>query len=338
MYKQILFYLLICIGISIPVLASEPADDKKIAAAVDKFITEMVANHGFEKQQLALWFDNAKINHKIIKTIKRPAESAMPWHKYRNIFIQQERVDKGIAFWKENAATLARAEKEFGVPAELIVGLIGVETKYGRIKGKYDVFNSLYTLGFHFPRRTKFFQKELKEFLLLAREQEWTSGMIKGSYAGAMGYGQFMPSSYRMYAVDFDKDGKINLLDNVVDAIGSVANYIKVHGWKTGETITHKVTLSGDDYKKLMTKGLKPKTSIEQFIRAGVSIDKKINPQSKAVLIDLKQPDHKEYWLGMHNFYVISRYNPRKLYTMAVVQLTDMIKNQYSSAVSGNVQ
>ncbi len=310
----------------------------KITAAVDKFITEMIANHGFEKQQLALWFDNAKVIHKIIKTIKRPAETAMPWHEYRDIFIQQERVDKGIAFWKKNAATLARAEKEFGVPAELIVGLIGVETKYGRIKGNYDVFNSLYTLGFHFPRRTKFFRKELKEFLLLAREQGWTSGMIKGSYAGAMGYGQFMPSSYRMYAVDFDKDGKINLLDNEVDAIGSVANYIKVHGWKSGETITHKVTVSGDDHKKLMIKGLKPKTSIEQFIRAGISIDREVHPQTKAVLIDLKHPNHKEYWLGMHNFYVISRYNPRKFYTMAVVQLTDLIEKQYNETVSGNSQ
>jgi len=289
----------------------------------------MIKEHGFEKKYLQHWFETAKSNQKILKTISRPAEASMPWHKYRNIFIQQERVDKGIAFWKEHAETLARAESSFGVPAEVIVGLIGVETKYGRIKGNFDVFNALYTLGFHFPRRSKFFRKELKEFLLLAREQDWSVGSIKGSYAGAMGYGQFMPSSYRMYAVDFDGDGKIDLLNNPVDAIGSVANYIKVHGWEADGELVYKVKVTGDKYQSLLKRRLKPAATVAEFIKAGVEVSNKLDPKLKAVLIELQQKGHKEYWLGLHNFYVISRYNPRAMYTMAVIQLTGQVKEQY---------
>lgn len=334
MHKPILFYLLISFCLSIPVNANNSEVNKKLVNEIDKFINEMVVNHNFQRKQIQSWFNKATVNQKILNAISRPAEATHPWHKYKNIFIQQERVDKGISFWKENAKTLARAEKTFGVPAEVIVGLIGVETKYGRIKGKFDVFNALYTLGFHFPRRSKFFKKELREFLLLARDQEWKTGTIKGSYAGAMGYGQFMPSSYRMYAVDFDNDGKIDLLDNPVDAIGSVANYIKVHGWQKGKNIVHKANVTGKEYKALLKKGLKPNATIRQFQQAGIRIEDNINPETKAVLIELRQPDHKEYWLGLHNFYVISRYNPRKLYTMAVVQLTGLVKEQYKAVVS----
>jgi len=337
LFKQILFYLLFSLILSVPAFANQ-SEEKKLAIEVDKFINELVKDHKFQKHQLQPWFDKAKVNQKIIKTISRPAEAALQWHKYRNIFIQQERVDKGIVFWKKHSKTLKQAEAKFGVPAELIVGLIGIETKYGRIKGNYDVFNSLYTLGFHYPKRSKFFKKELKQFLLLAREQEWVSGTIKGSYAGAMGYGQFMPSSYRMYAVDFDNDGKINLLDNPVDAIGSVANYIKVHGWKKGENIIHKATVSGNEHKSLIKRGLKPKTAVKQFYGAGIKTDEELHPETKAVLIALNQKEHKEYWLGLHNFHVISRYNPSKLYTMAVVQLTDLLKKQHQKVTNGNIQ
>ena len=335
MYNQILLYLLTCFGLSLSVFASEPVDEKKIALEVEQFINQMVKDSGFEKQQLQKWFANAKANQSILKKINRPAEGSMPWHRYRNIFIQQERVDKGIIFWKEHAETLDRAESTFGVPAELIVGLIGVETKYGQIKGSFDVFNALYTLGFHFPRRSKFFRSELKEFLILAREQQWSIGTINGSYAGAMGFGQFMPSSYRNYAVDFDNDGRIDLLENPVDAIGSVANYIKKHGWETGGDLVYKADVSGERYQTLLKKRLKPTVKIIELAEAGVKVEDKLDPQMKAVLIELEQKDHKEYWLGLHNFYVISRYNPRKLYTMAVIQLTGMIKEQYSVATTG---
>ena len=338
MFKQILIYLLISVGLTTTVFASEPVDEKKLAIEVNEFIDMMVDEHAFDREYLEKWFASAKPNKPILKTIARPAESTMTWHRYRKIFIQQERVDKGLAFWKEHEETLARAEAKYGVPAEVILGLIGVETKYGRIKGKIDVFDSLYTLGFHFPRRSKFFRKELKEFLLLAREQEWTIGTINGSYAGAMGYGQFMPSSYRMYAVDFDDDGKIDLLNNPVDAIGSVANYVKVHGWEVDGGLVYKADVKGEKYKTLKTKGLKPKSTIEQFSQANVTVKEQLSPEMKAVLVELQQKDHKEYWLGLHNFYVISRYNPRAMYTMAVIQLTEMIKEQRFATTSGEAK
>jgi len=338
LFKKILLILLFSFGLSTTIMAqtktSDTVDTQQLAQDVDAFYKMMIEKHNFTEQELQTWFADAKPNQGILKTIKRPAESAMPWYKYRNIFIQQERVDLGLLFWKEHTETLKRAEKEFGVPAELIVGLIGVETKYGRIKGKIDVFNSLYTLGFHYPPRSKFFRKELKEFLILAKDQEWTPGMIQGSYAGAMGYGQFMPSSYRMYAVDFDNDDKINLLTNPVDAIGSVANYIKVHDWKKGGDIISKVDVSGADHKKLLQKSLKPSKKVALYRAAGVKIDDALDSEQLALLIELKQKDHNEYWLALHNFYVISRYNPRTLYTMAVVQLTEMIKEQYKPVVA----
>jgi membrane-bound lytic murein transglycosylase B len=342
LFKHTLFVLFISFGLFTSITAqtndTDTIDEKQLAQELSAFYKMMIDEHNFTEQELTTWFVDAKPNQGILKTIKRPAESAMPWYKYRNIFIQQERVDLGLAFWNEHLETLNRAEKEFGVPSELIVGLIGVETKYGRIKGKIDVFNSLYTLGFHYPRRSTFFRKELKEFLLLAREQQWTPGMIQGSYAGAMGYGQFMPSSYRMYAVDFDNDGTINLLTNPVDAIGSVANYLKVHKWKKGGDIIYKADVSGADHKKLLQKSLKPSKKIADFRKAGVKIDDEDSSEQLALLIELKQKDHNEYWLALHNFYVISRYNPRVLYTMAVVQLTEMIKEQYKPVDTGAVQ
>ena len=166
-------------------------------------------------------------------------------------------------------------------------------------------------------------------YIQLASEEDLPAAKITGSYAGAMGYGQFMPSSYRMYAVDFDGDGKIDLLNNVSDAIGSVANYIKVHKWKTGEAIIDKAEVTGDAYKKLLQKSLKPVKKVSEFLAAGVKTNEQADANSLALLIELKQKEQKEYWLGYHNFYVISRYNPRTLYTMAVVQLTDLIKKDY---------
>lgn len=343
-------YLAIMLGLSVPTFYLEAAagnvannnsvdhstdEEKKVAIAVEAFIKQMIEQEGFTQQELQPWFSTAKVNQSVLKKISRPAESVMTWQRYRNIFIQQERIDKGVIFWKQHAETLSRAEKKFGVPAELIVGLIGVETKYGRIKGRDDVFNALYTLGFHYPRRSHFFKKELKEFLKLAKEQQWTVGTIQGSYAGAMGYGQFMPSSYRMYAVDFDGDGKIDLLSNPVDAIGSVASYIQRHGWKTGEDIIHKVEVAGTDHKQFLDRKLKPSKTIAELIKGGVKVSGELDRDQKAILIELPRQDVINYWLGLHNFYVISRYNPRTFYTMAVTQLTHLIKAKHQAEATG---
>ena len=334
MLKHIWIGLLLSFVYSYGLLAAEKNDEVKITTEVNTFKQMMMKKHGFTDAELTSWFSTVKTDNVILEKISRPAEASMPWHRYRNIFIQQERVDKGITFWNKHSETLARAEETFGVPAMVIVGLIGVETKYGRIKGKDDVFNSLYTLAFHFPRRAKFFRSELKEFLLLAREQGWPVGSIKGSYAGAMGYGQFMPSSYRQYAVDFDHDGKINLLSNPVDAIGSVANYISVHGWKKGESITHKAEVEGTGFKAVLSRKLKPTKTVAALSAAGVKFDDKIDGNKKAILIELKQKEGMEYWIGMHNFYVISRYNPRTLYTMAVTQLSELLQTQYQAKLA----
>ena len=342
MFKRILLCLLLSFSLVVSVFADESVvdkiDDKQIAAEVEQFIEEMSQEYSFDKLRLRSWFANAKVVPSILKSISRPAEATMAWHQYRKIFIQPKRVTDGVAFWREHAATLERAESTFGVSAEVIVGLIGVETFYGGNKGSYDVFNALYTLGFHFPRRSKFFRKELKEFLLLARDQDWSVGSINGSYAGAMGFGQFMPSSYRMYAVDFDDDGKIDLLNNPVDAIGSVANYIKVHGWQTGGKLVYKAEVSGTDYQQMLSKSLKPSVTVADFIKAGVKVRDKIDPQLLAILIELEQKDHQEYWLGLHNFYVLSRYNPRVLYTMAVTELSGLIKEQYRVTTAGSTK
>ena len=206
--------------LALPALAS--ADYRQHALA-DEFVNKMVEEHSFDRDWVEGILAEAEKKQSIIDAMERPAESVMTWGRYRKIFIQDSRIDQGVAFWKEHADTLARAEKEFGVPAEMIVGIIGVETRYGRNKGSYRVVDALATLGFDFPRRSKFFLGQLEQYLLMVREQDFDPLSFKGSYAGAMGYGQFIPSSYRAYAVDFDDDGQADIVTNVVDAIGSVA-------------------------------------------------------------------------------------------------------------------
>ena len=202
-----------------------------------ELIDELVEEEGFDRAYLQTVFEDAKRKDSILEAIARPAEKTKPWYDYRKIFVTDKRERQGIEFFAEHKETLARAERETGVPAEIIVSVIGVETYYGRITGSYRVIDALSTLAFDYPRRSPFFTKELKNYLMLTRDQGLDPLEIKGSYAGAMGYGQFMPSSYREYAIDFDSDGLIDIWGNPVDAIGSVANYFKRHGWRTGEQV-----------------------------------------------------------------------------------------------------
>ncbi|OII56879.1 lytic murein transglycosylase B, partial [Pseudomonas putida] len=213
------------------------AGDYQGSPQVAQFVGEMSRDYGFAPEQLMGVFAEVQRKQSILDAISRPAERVKPWKDYRPMFITDARIARGVDFWRQHEAVLARAEQEYGVPAQYIVAIIGVETFFGRNTGNYRVIDALSTLGFDYPPRAEFFRKELREFLLLAREEQLDPLTLKGSYAGAMGLPQFMPSSFRNFAVDFDGDGHINIWNNPDDAIGSVASYFKRHGWVAGEGV-----------------------------------------------------------------------------------------------------
>ena len=295
-------------------------------------IDEMVQEHGFDKQQLSTLFSQVIFKPKIIETITRPAESK-PWHEYRPIFLTEKRIRGGVKFWQENTELLARAEKEYGVPAHIIVAIIGVETFYGRHKGGYKVIEALSTLGFGYPKRAKFFRGQIKEFLLMAREEQRDPLEFLGSYAGAMGMPQFIPSSFRHYAVDFDQDGRRDLWDNRADIIGSVANYFRRHHWKQGEPVTSRASITSKPPEHLLKNGVKPFIGLSELKDAGVSPTKALQEQSTALLALDSSEEQKEYWVTLHNFYVITRYNRSPLYAMAVHQLSEAIRSARDTAM-----
>jgi len=285
------------------------------------FIDEMVEKHQFEKSKLQTIFKQAEKKDSILKAISRPAEKRLEWSGYRKIFLTKDRAAKGKAFIKKYRSIFERAEEVYGVPPHIVAAIIGVETRYGQHKGSYRVVDALSTLAFDYPPRSKFFKSELEQVLLLAKEQSFKPLDLKGSYAGAMGYGQFIPSSYRHYAVDFDGDDVADILDNPVDAIGSVANYFKMHRWHANEPVTFQVTVEGSEYKALINKKLKPKNTLAEIKAAGIEIPKEYELTQVAKLQELQGDDGPEYWVTLHNFYVITRYNHSHLYAMAVFQL-----------------
>ena len=291
-------------------------------------VDELVADEGFEREELIAIMSDATRQDSIIKAMDRPAEKTKAWWEYRKIFLNDKRETQGVAFFNENRETLLRAEQETGVPAEIIVSIIGVETYYGRISGSYRVIDALSTLAFDYPRRSEFFTRELKHFLILTRDQEVNPLVLKGSYAGAMGYGQFMPSSYRSYAIDFDGDDKADIWNNAVDAIGSVANYFKAHGWVPGEQVVLKATASADLPEEMLSRGrqLKPRFTVGEFEAAGLVPQGEVDSQAEAIGVEFELRRGMEYWLGLHNFYVITRYNHSAMYAMAVYQLSRQIK------------
>ncbi|MBV1907412.1 MAG: lytic murein transglycosylase B [Pseudomonadales bacterium] len=288
---------------------------------VDRFIDEMVAEHDFDREELRLVFADAQHHAGIIKAISRPAEKTKQWFEYRNIFLGQQRIDGGVTFWRRHAEVLEKAQSKYAVPVEIIVAIAGVETLYGKRAGSYKVLDALSTLGLDYPPRKKFFRNELKEYLLLAREEGRNPRELLGSYAGAMGYGQFMPSSFRAYAVDFDGDGRRDIWDNPEDAIGSIGNYLHRHGWKRGEPIVVLADKVDDKkFKSLANAKLKPSLSIGQWKqKGGMSVD--LEDNTPAALFRMQAAEEVQYWLGLHNFYVITRYNHSRLYALAVYQL-----------------
>lgn len=298
------------------------------------FIDELVQEEKFDRVEVTQLLKQATVQQSILDAMSRPAEKRLQWHQYRKIFLKSNRIDGGVEFWNQHREILERAEQKFGVPAEIIVAIIGVETRYGGNTGSYKVLDALVTLGFHFPNRSEFFKKELKEYLILCREEGFDPLLPTGSYAGAMGQSQFISSSYRHYAVDGNADGKRDLWSSPEDIIFSVANYFAEHGWKSGEPITTPATVAGEQYLAVLTPGLKPSLSVSAIQEQKVSFDANLPGDAPAKLLELEQPDQMEYWLALHNFYVITRYNHSHLYAMAVYQLSQAIKQARQVALA----
>lgn len=304
--------------------ATYASGDYQNRPEVDQFIEEMVSEHQFSRDEMLAWFAEAEKKQNILDAISRPAEKTHTWGSYRKIFLTPSRIEKGVEFWNDNKATLEKAEAEFGVPAQVIVAIIGVETRYGGNKGSFRVIDALSTLGFDYPPRAAFFRKELKEFFLLAREQKQDPLTLKGSYAGAMGYGQFIPSSYRAYAIDYTDDAFADIWNNATDAIGSVANYFARHGWKAGEPVIVRTRISDDYDSSILNDSLKPKHTVSSLAAKGYTPVEALDEQV-ANAIRLEGDKGMEFWIGLNNYYVITRYNHSRLYAMAVWQLSQEI-------------
>ena len=305
--------------------------------AAQALVDELVVEEGFNREELLTVFASARRQESILTAIARPAEKTKPWYEYRKIFLNDKRLEQGVEFYHEHRETLQRAQSETGVPAQIIVSIIGVETYYGRVAGSYRVIDALSTLAFDYPPRSPFFTSELKSYLILTRQQGFDPLAMKGSYAGAMGYGQFMPSSFLEYAVDYDGDEIIDIWKNPVDAIGSVANYFKRHGWKAGGAVVSRADVTGEVPQQWFVRSRKqlvPKHTVAQFIEAGVIPRDKLDPEALAIAMDFQLKKGFEYWLGLHNFYVITRYNHSAMYAMSVYQLSRQLGERFGESVA----
>jgi len=304
----------------------------KDRADVQEFIRQMVARHAFVERELTFLFSRARREPAILAAIAPPKSAPMrSWQTYRGRFVNEARAAEGAEFWRRNAAALERAAEEHGVPEEIVVAIIGVETVYGRQMGSWRVIDALSTLAFDYPPRAEFFRSELEQYLLFAREQGLDVFSVKGSYAGAIGIPQFMPGSYRRFAVDFDGKGGADLRASPEDAIGSVANFLLKHGWRRGERVSLPARIvggnAGDAHRALLDAGIEPKTSLAELRRYGVETRSDLPLETPVALIELESPGAPtEYRLGLHNFYVLTRYNRSVLYASAVYDLAQEIK------------
>ena len=300
------------------------ADDQ---AAID-FARDLEQRHGFKADELISQFARIHPNATVLKLIKPPVSPLQrSWERYRPRFLNDRRIDGGVRFWQDNAGQLAKAQALYGVPAEIIVAVIGVETEYGQNMGGFRVFEALATLAFDYPPRADFFRTELEQFLLLARENNLDPLAVKGSFAGAIGIPQFRPGSQRRYAVDFDGDQRIDLGNSVDDAIGSVAHFLEQHGWLAGQPVAVPATTNGEPDGTLLQAGLRPTLKAADLADKGIRAS--VDPEASVALIDLVSPGREtEYWLGFENFYVITRYNRSSFYAMSVFQLGEEIRNR----------
>jgi membrane-bound lytic murein transglycosylase B len=301
------------------------------------FVDEMVRKHGYDRAELTRLLEDAQFQDGIITLITRPAE-AKPWYEYRAIMVTPERIEQGVEFWQRNADTLRRAEAELGVPPEIVTAILGVETRFGRNTGRHRVLDALFTLGFGYPKRASFFRKELEQFLLMTREEHLDARTLTGSYAGAMGKSQFMPSSFRAYAIDFDGDGRRDLWGSDADAIGSIANYFVRNGWRRGERVALPASGVDSRHQRFLEAGLKPGFTLGELAAAGVRVDTDGLPaDTPCSLFDLDEENGPAYWAGLQNFFAITRYNRSELYAMAVYQLSREIAQSHAALERKNI-
>lgn len=296
--------------------------------AIDAFVDEMAAKHGFDKSELQAAFARIRSQKAIIALMDRAVEPK-PWDEYRNLFVNPEKLEGGERFWRDHDRALGLARERYGVPEEIITAIIGIESNYGRHVGRFNVLEALVTLAFDYPRRSGTFRLELEHYLLLARE-EGVIGLesTRGSYAGAMGIAQFMPGSYRRYAIDFDGDGRRDLLRSAEDAIGSVANYLTAHGWQSDQPVAAPVQILGDATEPFQSSPLSTRYRLEELKALGVEAPGVYAGDARVIPVKLSKRVDTEYWLGFDNFYVITRYNQSTYYAMAVHQLAAELRQR----------
>jgi membrane-bound lytic murein transglycosylase B len=310
--------------------ASQPSKPYGKREDVRQFVREMVERHGFVESELAYLFARTRREPQILAAIAPPKTAPMrSWQTYRGRFVTESRIAEGVEFWRRNAQALERAAQEHGVPAEIVVAIIGVETVYGRQTGSWRVIDALSTLAFDFPPRAEFFRSELEQYLLLARDRDVDVFSIRGSYAGAIGIPQFMPGSYRRYAVDFDGNGDADLRGSESDSVGSVANFLARHGWRRGERISLPARVSGEGWRPLAAAGIEPVTPLGEVKRYGVEARTDLSLDTPVTLVELESPGAAtEFRLGLRNFYVLTRYNRSALYASAVYDLAQELKGR----------
>jgi len=335
--KNLLFLFSLFLFVQLLLWTQPVADATSFSERSDvrQFVAEMVSRHGFDAEAMNDLFAQITLRPKVAKTMTNKVMKPPSWTRYRANFVNSWRISRGVSFWSENEAVLSRARQVYGVPEEVIIAIIGVETRYGTYPLSHPVLDTLATLAFDYPRRGEFFRGELEQYLLLMREEGRDPLSIRGSYAGAMGIPQFMPSSYRTYAVDFDGDGRRDLWRNASDAIGSVANYLKAHGWESNLPVAIRASLQQDAASSdLLEGGLKPQHSMEQLHARGVVASETLAPDTQVSLHAVEVDDGQEYWLGLNNFYVITRYNRNLFYALSVYQLSREIRLARSSSLN----
>ena len=326
LFRPILVLLCSASLAPLPALAIDTERDD-----VQQFIAELVGSKGFDKAYVESLMATSEVQESILEAMRKPAEKVMPWHEYRAIFITPERIDAGVKFRAEHRESLQRIARESGVSEAMILGIVGVESYFGRITGKHRVLDALTTLGFDYPPRAKFFRSELSEAFMLAREENMDLAELMGSYAGAMGPPQFIPSSYRAYAVDGDGDGKRDLINSWDDVLASVANYFVAHKWQTGQPVAAQATIAADNKQLPLNEGLMPESTVGTLSDAGIYFPADIGREAKAGVWQLDGKEGHEYWVGFDNLYVITRYNRSIMYALAAWSLGEAIVGQPTS-------
>lgn len=305
-------------------LAARPATSV-LRAEIEEFVQEMGRKHGYAAAPLRRLFAQVQPRPSILRAMAAP-RTARPWYEFRDGAITAARIEGGIRFWRENQATLEQARRDFGVPEELIVATIGIETSYGRMTGSIKVLDALTTLAFDYPPRAEFFRGELEEYLLLAREDKLDAASTRGSYAGAIGLPQFLPSSYRKYAIDFDGDGRRDLLGSRADAIGSVANYYRSFGWETGSSVVAEAQSGDAELAPLLAAGIKPHVTVAELKGKGFVVAGAADETAPVTVFSVETENGSKLYVGFNNFYVITRYNRSVNYAMAVWGLARELK------------